>query len=60
MIDKYKDMGTIVMGKIESGTIKKGDSLLVMPNKVLFLVLLICLYFIYVVIKANFLLTSYY
>ncbi|KAJ4757388.1 GTP binding Elongation factor Tu family protein [Rhynchospora pubera] len=33
IIDKYKDMGTIVMGKIESGTIKKGDSLLVMPNK---------------------------
>lgn len=34
IIDKYKDMGTVVMGKIESGTIREGDSLLVMPNKV--------------------------
>ncbi|KAJ1271015.1 hypothetical protein BS78_06G096300 [Paspalum vaginatum] len=33
IIDKYKDMGTVVMGKIESGTITEGDSLLVMPNK---------------------------
>jgi len=33
IIDKYKDMGTAVMGKIESGTIREGDSLLVMPNK---------------------------
>ncbi|KAH7656185.1 Protein-synthesizing GTPase protein [Dioscorea alata] len=33
IIDKYKDMGTVVMGKIESGTIHEGDSLLVMPNK---------------------------
>ncbi|XP_062227316.1 uncharacterized protein LOC133925392 [Phragmites australis] len=33
IIDKYKDMGTVVMGKIESGTIREGDSLLVMPNK---------------------------
>ncbi|KAF5182883.1 Elongation factor 1-alpha, partial [Thalictrum thalictroides] len=33
IIDKFKDMGTVVMGKIESGTIRKGDSLLVMPNK---------------------------
>jgi translation elongation factor EF-1alpha len=36
IIDKYKDMGTVVMGKIESGTIREGDSLLVMPNKVKF------------------------
>ena len=36
IIDKYKDMGTVVMGKIESGTIREGDSLLVMPNKVFF------------------------
>lgn len=35
-MDRYKDMGTVVMGKIESGTIKEGDTLLVMPNKVLF------------------------
>ncbi|XP_047084635.1 eukaryotic peptide chain release factor GTP-binding subunit ERF3A-like [Lolium rigidum] len=33
IIDKYKDMGTVVMGKLESGTIREGDSLLVMPNK---------------------------
>jgi translation elongation factor EF-1alpha len=36
IIDKYKDMGTVVMGKMESGTIREGDSLLVMPNKVFF------------------------
>lgn len=34
IIDKFKDMGTIVMGKIESGTVYEGNSLLVMPNKV--------------------------
>ncbi|KAK1282195.1 Elongation factor 1-alpha C [Acorus calamus] len=33
IIDKFKDMGTVVMGKIESGSIHEGDSLLVMPNK---------------------------
>ncbi|KAK1572792.1 hypothetical protein QYE76_038469 [Lolium multiflorum] len=33
IIDKYKDMGTVVMGKLESGTIREGDSLLVMPNR---------------------------
>ncbi|XP_020270278.1 eukaryotic peptide chain release factor GTP-binding subunit ERF3A isoform X2 [Asparagus officinalis] len=33
IIDKYKDMGTVVMGKIESGSIREGDSLYVMPNK---------------------------
>lgn len=32
--EKYKDMGTIVVGKIEAGHIKKGQSLLLMPNKV--------------------------
>lgn len=32
--DKTKDMGTIAMGKIESGRVKKGTSLLIMPNKV--------------------------
>jgi peptide chain release factor subunit 3 len=32
--DKYKDMGTVVMGKIESGTAKKGQNLVVMPNRV--------------------------
>ncbi|KAK4425992.1 Eukaryotic peptide chain release factor GTP-binding subunit A [Sesamum alatum] len=34
IIDKFKDMGTVVMGKIESGSIREGDSLLIMPNKV--------------------------
>ncbi|THU57830.1 hypothetical protein C4D60_Mb03t07700 [Musa balbisiana] len=33
IIDKYKDMGIVVMGKVESGSIREGDSLLVMPNK---------------------------
>ncbi|KAK9010014.1 hypothetical protein V6N11_036532 [Hibiscus sabdariffa] len=33
IIDKFKDMGTVVMGKVESGSICEGDSLLVMPNK---------------------------
>nr|XP_010917147.1 eukaryotic peptide chain release factor GTP-binding subunit ERF3A isoform X2 [Elaeis guineensis] len=33
IIDKYKDMGTVVMGKIESGSIREGDNLWVMPNK---------------------------
>lgn len=31
--DRFKDMGTIVMAKIESGTCKKGDSYTLMPNK---------------------------
>ena len=34
IIDKFKDMGTVVMGKIESGSVMEGDTLLVMPNKV--------------------------
>ncbi|KAG2303182.1 hypothetical protein Bca52824_031833 [Brassica carinata] len=33
IIDKSKDMGTVVMGKVESGSIREGDSLIVMPNK---------------------------
>ncbi|KAJ7283684.1 P-loop containing nucleoside triphosphate hydrolase protein [Mycena rebaudengoi] len=31
--EKYKDMGTIVVGKVESGHMRKGDSLILMPNK---------------------------
>src|SRR6266545_1631290 len=31
--EKYKDMGTVVVGKVESGHLKKGDSLILMPNK---------------------------
>ncbi|XP_017979973.1 PREDICTED: eukaryotic peptide chain release factor GTP-binding subunit [Theobroma cacao] len=33
IIDKFKDMGTVVMGKVESGSVREGDSSLVMPNK---------------------------
>lgn len=33
IVDKYKDMGTVVMGKVESGLVKKGQNLLVMPNR---------------------------
>lgn len=32
--EKYKDLGTIAVGKLESGRLKKGGSLLMMPNKV--------------------------
>lgn len=31
--DKYKEMGTCVMGKLEAGTIKVGEQLVVLPNK---------------------------
>jgi len=34
IVDKYNDMGTIVIGKVESGGAKKGETLLIMPNKV--------------------------
>lgn len=34
IVDKYKDMGTVVMGKVEAGEAKKGQTLLVLPNKV--------------------------
>ncbi|KAG0577635.1 hypothetical protein KC19_5G168800 [Ceratodon purpureus] len=33
LIDKFRDMGTVVMGKIESGSVRRGDTLMVMPNK---------------------------
>ncbi|KAK9748947.1 hypothetical protein RND81_02G092300 [Saponaria officinalis] len=33
IIDKFKDMGTVIMGKIESGTIREGDAVILMPNK---------------------------
>ncbi|KAL6571659.1 hypothetical protein OROHE_003302 [Orobanche hederae] len=33
IIDKFKDMGTVVMGKIEAGSIGEGDDMLIMPNK---------------------------
>jgi peptide chain release factor subunit 3 len=31
--DKYSDMGTVVMGKMESGVIDKGQNVLLMPNR---------------------------
>ena len=31
--EKFKDMGTVVAGKIESGVIRKGQTAIVMPNK---------------------------
>ncbi|CAG9529968.1 unnamed protein product [Cercopithifilaria johnstoni] len=31
--DKYSDMGTIIIGKIESGVVVKGQTLTVMPNR---------------------------
>lgn len=34
VVDKYKDMGTVVMGKVEAGECKKGQSLILMPNRV--------------------------
>eukprot|EP00899_Mesostigma_viride_P021619 jgi/Mesvir1/29459/Mv23034-RA.1 len=34
ILDKFRDMGTMIMGKLESGTIKRGDALVMMPNKV--------------------------
>lgn len=33
IVDKYKDMGTVVLGKLESGSICKGSQLVMMPNK---------------------------
>lgn len=36
IVDKYKDMGTVVMGKVESGECRKGQSLVIMPNRVSF------------------------
>ncbi|KAL1116064.1 hypothetical protein AAG570_005559 [Ranatra chinensis] len=33
VLERYKDMGTVVMGKVESGEMKKGQSLLLMPNR---------------------------
>jgi len=31
--EKYKDMGTIIVGKVESGHLRKGDTLVLMPNR---------------------------
>lgn len=34
VVDKYKDMGTVLMGKVEAGTTRKGSSMILMPNRV--------------------------
>lgn len=34
IVDKYSEMGTVVIGKVESGKCSKGDTLIVMPNRV--------------------------
>ncbi|CAE1163475.1 ERF3 [Acanthosepion pharaonis] len=34
VVDRYKDMGTIVIGKVESGSLTKNQTLCLMPNKV--------------------------
>jgi len=34
VLDKHRDMGTMILGKLEAGTIVKGDDLMLMPNKV--------------------------
>ncbi|XP_045476722.1 eukaryotic peptide chain release factor GTP-binding subunit ERF3A isoform X1 [Harmonia axyridis] len=33
IVDKYKDMGTVLMGKVESGECRKGQSMVIMPNR---------------------------
>ena len=34
ILSKYKDLGCVIEGKVEQGTIRPGDKLCVMPNKV--------------------------
>ena len=33
IVDKYADMGTVVIGKVESGSCFKGQSLALYPNR---------------------------
>lgn len=33
IVDKYKDMGTVILGKVECGSIKRGQTCLMMPNR---------------------------
>merc|ERR1712154_89327 len=33
VVDRYKDMGTIVLGKVESGSVARGDQVMLMPNR---------------------------
>ena len=53
--DKYKDMGTVVMGKVEAGEAKKGQTLMVLPNKVKYILHIIDFISFYV---ATFLILS--
>lgn len=34
VVEKYKDMGTVLMGKVESGEARKTQTLVLMPNRV--------------------------
>lgn len=34
IIGRFKEMGTVITGKVESGSIKRGDQLLLMPNRI--------------------------
>lgn len=43
----FQDMGTIVLGKIESGTICKGQVLTLMPNKVSLVLSAVCLVYVW-------------
>ena len=36
IIEKYSDMGAVVMGKVESGMCSKGQTLAIYPNRVSF------------------------
>ena len=33
ILSKYKDLGTIIEGKVEQGTVAVGDKLCIMPNR---------------------------
>ena len=33
IVDKYTDMGTVVIGKVESGQCSKGQTLAIYPNR---------------------------
>lgn len=37
VVEKYKDMGTVLMGKVESGEARKTQTLVLMPNRVCFI-----------------------
>ena len=33
MLDRYYDRGTVILGKLESGTLTKGETIIVLPTK---------------------------